>query len=243
MALDFALPDSLQAAEPPPARDGVRLLVARQAGLAHARFTRLGEFLSAGDLVVVNTSGTYPAAVDGNRAGIPVEVHFSAQLDDGDWVVEVRPAAGVHRAGHRPAARRGDHPARRRRPDRRPAAPSRAGPAMAGPAADRRRCLFVPHPPRATHPVRVRTAPVAAIRVPDRLRPRAGQRGDAERRAAVHHTGGHRPGYPRRGAGPHRAAHRRRLRRNRASRRSRNGSVCRRRPPGWSTSPARRAGG
>ncbi len=92
MALDFALPDSLQAAEPPPARDGVRLLVASQAGLAHARFTRLGEFLSPGDLVVVNTSGTHPAAVDGNRAGIPVEVHFSAQLDDGDWVVEVRPA-------------------------------------------------------------------------------------------------------------------------------------------------------
>ena len=92
MALDFVLPDRLQATEPPPARDGVRLLVASQAGLAHARFTQLGEFLSPGDLVVVNTSGTLAAAVDGNRAGIPVEVHFSAELDDGTWVVEVRPA-------------------------------------------------------------------------------------------------------------------------------------------------------
>ncbi len=70
----------------------MRLLVASQAGLAHARFTQLGEFLSPGDLVVVNTSGTLAAAVDGNRAGIPVEVHFSAELDDGTWVVEVRPA-------------------------------------------------------------------------------------------------------------------------------------------------------
>jgi S-adenosylmethionine:tRNA ribosyltransferase-isomerase len=42
--------------------------------------------------VVINTSATLPAAVDGNRAGAPVEVHFSAELDDGSWVVEVRPA-------------------------------------------------------------------------------------------------------------------------------------------------------
>src|SRR6201999_3606840 len=31
-------------------------------------------------------------AVDGHRAGAPVEVHFSAELDNGAWVVEVRPA-------------------------------------------------------------------------------------------------------------------------------------------------------
>ena len=92
MALDFVLPEGLLATEPPPARDGVRLLVASQAGLAHARFSQLGEFLSPGDLVVINTSATLAAAVDGNRAGAPVEVHFSAELDDGAWVVEVRPA-------------------------------------------------------------------------------------------------------------------------------------------------------
>jgi S-adenosylmethionine:tRNA ribosyltransferase-isomerase len=91
-AIDFDLPRRLEATEPPPVRDGVGLLVARPSGLAHARFSQLGEFLSPGDLVVVNTSATFPAAVDGDRAGAPVEVHFSAQLDDGDWVVEVRPA-------------------------------------------------------------------------------------------------------------------------------------------------------
>jgi S-adenosylmethionine:tRNA ribosyltransferase-isomerase len=93
--LDFVLPEGLEATEPPPARDGVRLLVARPGGIAHTRFSRLGEFLAPGDLVVVNTSATLAAAVDGNRAGAPVEVHFSAELDDGTWVVEVRPAGAA----------------------------------------------------------------------------------------------------------------------------------------------------
>jgi S-adenosylmethionine:tRNA ribosyltransferase-isomerase len=91
-AVDFVLPERFEATAPPPARDGVRLLVARPGVLAHARFSELGEFLAPGDLVVVNTSATLAAAVDGKRAGTAVEVHFSAELDDGAWVVEVRPA-------------------------------------------------------------------------------------------------------------------------------------------------------
>lgn len=91
MTLDFVLPDGLNATEPPPDRDGVRLLVASPEGITHARFSQLAGFLAPGDLVAVNTSATLAAAVDGNRAGTPVEVHFSAQLDDGAWVVEVRP--------------------------------------------------------------------------------------------------------------------------------------------------------
>jgi S-adenosylmethionine:tRNA ribosyltransferase-isomerase len=91
-ALDFVLPEGLEATEPPPVRDGVRLLVASAEGITHARFSQLGEFLAPGDLVVVNTSATLAAAVDGDRAGARVEVHFSAELDNGAWVVEVRPA-------------------------------------------------------------------------------------------------------------------------------------------------------
>jgi S-adenosylmethionine:tRNA ribosyltransferase-isomerase len=91
-ALDFDLPEELAATAPPPARDGVRLLVADAGGMRHARFGQLGEFLAPGDLVVVNTSATLAAAVDGNRAGSGVEVHFSAELADGAWVIEVRPA-------------------------------------------------------------------------------------------------------------------------------------------------------
>ena len=91
-ALDFVLPAGLEATEPPPVRDGVRLLVATAGGIRHARFRQFGEFLAEGDLVVINAPATLAAAVDGERAGAPVEVHFSAELDDGAWVVEVRPA-------------------------------------------------------------------------------------------------------------------------------------------------------
>ncbi len=94
--LAFDLPQRLEAAAPPARRDAVRLLVARPDGLTHAGFADLGGFLRPGDLVVVNTSGTLSAAVDGSRGGgRPVTVHFATALGDGDWVVEVRPR---HRA-------------------------------------------------------------------------------------------------------------------------------------------------
>jgi len=92
----FTLPDGLEATAPPPTRDGVRLLVAHPAGIEHTRFDRLGSYLSPGDLVVVNTSATLAAAVNGVRAdGRRVAVHFSAELDDGTWIVEPRPAGAA----------------------------------------------------------------------------------------------------------------------------------------------------
>jgi S-adenosylmethionine:tRNA ribosyltransferase-isomerase len=88
----FALPAGGEAPGPATTRDGVRLLVARPDGLTHSRFQRLADFLEPGDLVVVNTSGTLAAAVDGVRDdGRPVTVHFATALDDGTWVDEVRP--------------------------------------------------------------------------------------------------------------------------------------------------------
>jgi S-adenosylmethionine:tRNA ribosyltransferase-isomerase len=93
---DFELPPGLEAGQPPEARglarDGVRLLIADSSGLRHARFAELGRFLSAGDVLVVNTSATLAAAVDGRRPdGRLVTVHFSTRLDDGSWLVELRP--------------------------------------------------------------------------------------------------------------------------------------------------------
>jgi S-adenosylmethionine:tRNA ribosyltransferase-isomerase len=89
----FVLPDELSAAAPPAQRDHVRLLVAGPDGIRHSRFDRLADFLEPGDLVVVNTSATLAAAVDATRAdGTPVTLHFATLLDDGCWVVEVRPA-------------------------------------------------------------------------------------------------------------------------------------------------------
>jgi S-adenosylmethionine:tRNA ribosyltransferase-isomerase len=84
------------AAEPPEARglarDEVRLLVASPGTVRHARFRDLPSALRPGDLVVVNTSATLAAAVDGRRASGPVTAHFSTALPDGTWAVELRPA-------------------------------------------------------------------------------------------------------------------------------------------------------
>lgn len=96
--LDFALPASLEAHEPPEARgltrDAIRLLVGERAGgtVRHHRFTDLPALLRAGDVLVVNTSATLPAAVP--VAGSPLTVHFSTERADGSWLVELRRQAG-----------------------------------------------------------------------------------------------------------------------------------------------------
>jgi S-adenosylmethionine:tRNA ribosyltransferase-isomerase len=83
-------------------RDGVRLLAATPDGMVHARFGDLPRFLSAGDLLVVNTSATIAAAVDGLRGdGRPVVVHFSSPLEDG--TLAGAGSAGAAAAGAVPA--------------------------------------------------------------------------------------------------------------------------------------------
>jgi S-adenosylmethionine:tRNA ribosyltransferase-isomerase len=95
-ALDFELPADREASEPPEARglarDGVRLLVSPGLGEpVHARFSDLPQFLRSGDLVVVNTSGTLPAALDAWRPdGTLLELHLSTALPAGLRVVEPR---------------------------------------------------------------------------------------------------------------------------------------------------------
>jgi S-adenosylmethionine:tRNA ribosyltransferase-isomerase len=75
------------------ARDGVRLLLATPTSLTHHRFADLPELLDAGDLLVVNTSATLPAALAARHAdGRPANVHVSGWLDDTTWMVEVRRA-------------------------------------------------------------------------------------------------------------------------------------------------------
>jgi S-adenosylmethionine:tRNA ribosyltransferase-isomerase len=86
----------LAAHEPPEARglarDGVRLLVSEGATgrVSHHRFTDLPELLRAGDLLVVNTSATLPAAVP--VLDVDLVVHFSTELVSGRWLVELRRA-------------------------------------------------------------------------------------------------------------------------------------------------------
>ena len=95
--LDFDLPPALEASEPPEARglarDEVRLLVSYYSTdrVVHTRFRNIGEFLQAGDLLVINTSGTMNAALNATRAdGTALELHLSTHLPADLWVVEVR---------------------------------------------------------------------------------------------------------------------------------------------------------
>ncbi|SFF16070.1 S-adenosylmethionine:tRNA ribosyltransferase-isomerase [Actinacidiphila alni] len=90
------VPDSLLATAPAARRDAVRLLVGerRTGAVAQHAFRALPELLRAGDVLVVNTSRTLPAAVDGRLDGAPVVVHFSTRGADGRWVVEVRDPDG-----------------------------------------------------------------------------------------------------------------------------------------------------
>lgn len=98
----FTLPEHLEAAEPPEARglnrDDVRLLVSNAAADAihHSRFSDLPRWLSPGDLLVVNTSGTLNAALDGrSESGEAVGLHLSTQMPGNFWVVEVRRRSSI----------------------------------------------------------------------------------------------------------------------------------------------------
>jgi S-adenosylmethionine:tRNA ribosyltransferase-isomerase len=101
-ALDFELPSELEAGEPPEARglmrDEVRLLVsyASEDRLIHSRFRDLEDFLGAGDVLVINTSGTTNAALEAGREdGTGLELHLSTHLPAGLWIVELRQPTGA----------------------------------------------------------------------------------------------------------------------------------------------------
>ncbi|MFH8569927.1 S-adenosylmethionine:tRNA ribosyltransferase-isomerase [Streptomyces sp. NPDC017993] len=91
-------------------RDAVRLMVSRGTEeVGHHAFGELPELLAAGDVLVVNTSRTLSAAVDGRIGdgrgrGEPVVVHFSTRADRrhpagravaGCWAVELRRPDGL----------------------------------------------------------------------------------------------------------------------------------------------------
>jgi S-adenosylmethionine:tRNA ribosyltransferase-isomerase len=99
LTLDFTVPDELSAHAPAEARglrrDQVRMLVGRRTGLEleHRRAADLPAVLRPGDLLVVNNSGTLPAALEGTLPdGTPVAVHVSGAEPSaaGEHLVELR---------------------------------------------------------------------------------------------------------------------------------------------------------
>lgn len=103
--LDFSLPPALEAHEPPEARglarDQVRLMATykRSGRLVHAGFRDLPDLLEPGSLLVLNRSGTLPAALRALRSdGNPILLHLSTPLpraEDTIWTVELRSASGA----------------------------------------------------------------------------------------------------------------------------------------------------
>ncbi|MGB0524668.1 MAG: S-adenosylmethionine:tRNA ribosyltransferase-isomerase [Flammeovirgaceae bacterium] len=100
--IEFDLPKEL--ACPPPteargiARDQVNLLVTAQNGvhIRHSRFDQLDRWLTAGDVLVVNTSATQAAALPirlpNQQEG---RLHLSTQLTGQRWLAEIRAIEGT----------------------------------------------------------------------------------------------------------------------------------------------------
>lgn len=95
--LNFTLPPTLEAGEPPEARglerDEVRLMVSYISTnkVEHTWFRHIGDYLEPGDVMVINTSGTLNAALPAIRSdGTHFELHLSTHLPSNRWVVELR---------------------------------------------------------------------------------------------------------------------------------------------------------
>ena len=194
-----AAAEPLEAQEPPEVRGAdradVALLVATRAdgGLAHARFGELGRFLRPGDLLVVNTSATLPAALPARLDGDEVLLHLStpsgpphdAGRPTGSWSCAAPSCCRPRLPGRCPA----------RAPGRRGGQAARALPRQQPPllrAALARRADGATTSAATAEPIRYRHTPtgMADRRLPDGLRDRPRQRRDAERGAAVHRRAG-----------------------------------------------------
>ena len=78
------------------ARDEVRLLVTTNSGeIEHTIFNHFPAFLQKGDVLVVNTSATIPAALPVSLQRLkPGILHLSTKLTHGEWLIEIREITG-----------------------------------------------------------------------------------------------------------------------------------------------------
>src|SRR3954447_9826391 len=87
------------------ARDSVRMLALTlpDGEIRHAGFRDLPGMLEPGDLLVINTSGTRPSALDARREdGVAATVHLSGPAPNGrpdEWLIELRDADRSMRDG------------------------------------------------------------------------------------------------------------------------------------------------
>ena len=113
--IEFSLPPELEASAPPEARglqrDQVRLMVSNYSTdqVKHTRFYQLDNYLSEGDVIVINTSRTRNSALLATRAdGSVLELHLSIHFDDDLWTVELRSINEMGKTKHLDDARAGE---------------------------------------------------------------------------------------------------------------------------------------
>ena len=83
---DYALPKQLIADEPAEHRDSSRLLIVSKSGdqLTDSKFTDLGNWLHAGDLLILNNTKVFPARLFGNKvSGGKVEILAERIMEHG----------------------------------------------------------------------------------------------------------------------------------------------------------------
>jgi len=92
---DYNLPPGLIAQEPLRERDQSRLLVLERTtgAIQHRRFFEIGEFLRAGDLLVMNDTRVFRARLHGRKepTGGKVEVLLLREVETGLWEALVKP--------------------------------------------------------------------------------------------------------------------------------------------------------
>lgn len=71
-------------------RHDVGMLVSMPNGTTETKFRRIADYLDAGDVLVVNTSSTEPAALDAAWRGTPITIHVAGPSQRAGWVVELR---------------------------------------------------------------------------------------------------------------------------------------------------------
>jgi S-adenosylmethionine:tRNA ribosyltransferase-isomerase len=98
---DYDLPPELIAQHPLPHRDDSRMMIVdRKAGtIKHCQFREFGEFMDAGDLMVLNDTKVIPARIWGTSGETNVEFLFIREAGPGLWEVLCRPAKRVKPGG------------------------------------------------------------------------------------------------------------------------------------------------
>ena len=90
---DYHLPPELIAQKPLLRRDDSRMMVVRRRGeIVHSRFKDLPEYLTAGDVLVLNDTRVIPAKAWGKKDSREIEFLFLKAIKPGIWEALCRPA-------------------------------------------------------------------------------------------------------------------------------------------------------